>query len=372
MRELLEDVADSRATHRLRAQASAQVMNFGWREGITPAEVRPYAEEAVNYAREVNDTVHGPLLLSSYGRILAARGSADEYVALAREGLSMRANDIDVMRDATLHGTLSQALWLSGRPRDALRVADDGLALLASSEPRTEREDEGFDFRRLIGFDPEHWLCAQRSRLLVWLGRFADAQAAITALEAGEATAGEVAVVKFIPHLAAAELGYWTNRPTLARAHVMQLDEYARRVRLPYLRVVAMLAGGLGSIAAADFAGAVEVLGDALLLARRANAGLEFEPVLMTCLADAVHRKGAAAEAVSRARDAVERGRERSNRVAECHATLVWAAALLDAGSTGAMTRVEPLLARAEELIEESGAVVLLPMLQGLLSRRPN
>jgi len=58
--------------------------------------------------------------------------------------------------------------------------------------------------------------------------------------------------------------------------------------------------------------------------------------------------------------------------VAECHATLVWAAALLDAGSTGAMTRVEPLLARAEELIEESGAVVLLPMLQGLLSRRPN
>jgi adenylate cyclase len=282
----------------------------------------------------------------------------------------MRANDIDVMRDAMLHGTHAQALWLSGRPRDALRIVETALGFMVSSESRTDREDAGFDFRRLIGFDPGHWLHAQQARLLVWLGRFAEAEAAIDDLERMEASVGEVAVVKFIPHLAAAEMGFWTANAKLAKRHADLLADYSDRVRLPYLRVAALFADGLASSARSDFTRAASSLREALSFARSSNAGLEFEPLMQSVHAEATYRKGAAAEAAALARDAIAVSQQRTNRIAECHASLTWAAAMLEAGAGGSVARTEPLLARAEELIEESGAVILEPLLRQVLSSR--
>jgi adenylate cyclase len=359
---LLVDAPSSATNRRLLAQASSQVLNYGWREGITVTEAKPYADQAVSYARETNDTVHGPLLLATYGRILAATGAADEYVTLSREALSMRANDIDVTRDAMLHGTHAQALWLSGRPRDALRMVEAGLALFASSTPRTEREESEFEAFRRSGFDPKHWLHAQKARFYVWLGRFKEAEAAIALMELMETTFGEVAVVKFIPHLAAAELGFWQQSAPLAQRHATLLTDYAERLRLPYLRVAALFADGLAASAAADFDTAIVSMQKALSFARHSNAGLEFEPLLLSAIAGATLQAGAALKAATLAADAMKIGQQRTNRIAECQASLVWASALLHDGSQNAIARARPLLARAEELIDASGAVVFEPM----------
>ena len=53
MRWLLRDQPRSDTNDRLRALASGQILNFGWREGIGSDEAKPYAEEALRYAREI-------------------------------------------------------------------------------------------------------------------------------------------------------------------------------------------------------------------------------------------------------------------------------------------------------------------------------
>ena len=87
IRSLLRDEPRSETNDRLRQVASGQILGVGWREGMSAEEARPFAEEALRYARDGGEKMKVPLLLGGYGRILAASGAADDYVALALEAL---------------------------------------------------------------------------------------------------------------------------------------------------------------------------------------------------------------------------------------------------------------------------------------------
>ena len=82
-------------------------------------------------------------------------------------------------------------------------------------------------------------------------------------------------------------------------------------------------------------------------------------------IADATYRQGAVSQAADLARDAINLARERTNRIAECHATLVNAKVLLGSKS-GASASAGPLLARATQLVDVSGAAVFEPDLRDL------
>ena len=69
--------------------------------------MRPYAEEALHFAREAGDQKHAALLLASFGRVFATSGAADDYVDLASQGavLARTTGDTDVF--AACNGMLS-------------------------------------------------------------------------------------------------------------------------------------------------------------------------------------------------------------------------------------------------------------------------
>ena len=363
VRRLLDDAPPSPTNDRLRAQACGQVLNFGWREGMEPSEAKPYADEAQRFAREVGDTVHGPLLLATYGRIVAISGPADEYVRLTRDALALRANDIDVVRVVMLHGLHAQALLLAGKLREALQTNEAGLGIVAAPGSQVDSDGVGLKIGQIIGFDPGHWLRAQRTRLLVWLGRFDEADAAIAALDGIEATNGQIAVVQFIPQLAALEMAVWRGDAETAERRAAVLADYVDRFPMPYLRVIALVGRGIAKSATGEFAQAQSLLREALDYARHARSGLEYEPLLLSTIADVVWRAGLAVQAAGAAREAIDVAQRRTNRIAELHASLVRAIALVETGAPGTVAQARSLATQAENLFDVTGAAAFKPLL---------
>ena len=99
----------------LRTMACGQVVNFGWREGISADEARSFFQEASRLAVAGKNFRGNALIHAAYGRILAAGGSADEYVEKVKEAQSLAGSTNDASLTLTLGAVLSHALRLSGR-----------------------------------------------------------------------------------------------------------------------------------------------------------------------------------------------------------------------------------------------------------------
>ena len=95
IRGMMQDQPRSKENDELRALAGGQLLTFGWREGMSAEEARTYAEEALGYAREAGNRRHEALLIAGYGRIIAASGSADEYIRLVREALAVLDAEVE-------------------------------------------------------------------------------------------------------------------------------------------------------------------------------------------------------------------------------------------------------------------------------------
>jgi class 3 adenylate cyclase/tetratricopeptide (TPR) repeat protein len=350
---LLQDAPRSVENDRRRVEACSAVLSSGWREGMSASEARPYAEEALRFTSEAGDSVQGSLLLAGYGRIIAAGGRADEYVNLCRQALSHLGNDENDSLNALLHGMYAQSLVRAGRLREALSSIDTGLERLRACRCSATHLEQTAYIRGRTGIDADYWLRALRPLVLVWLGRFTDADAAIAGMEQRK---GELADVRFIPHMAATDMAYWLQDPAAGKQHAAMISALAEQSKSHYMRVMAMLGSGKAMTAGEDFEAALSSFKEALRYARSRHAALDFEPQLLSLIADVTYRNGANDEALVLAFDAIKIAQDKTNRVAECHASLVGVMALLATGARGAESRAASLLAAAEQLVEISGA----------------
>ena len=114
VRELLLDQPPSQPINYLKMAACGQIVNFGWREGISAEDARVYFEEAKQLAMVLGDMRANALIHAAYGRILANGGSADEYVEKIREAKLIADQGNDPSVQITLKAVLSHALRLSG------------------------------------------------------------------------------------------------------------------------------------------------------------------------------------------------------------------------------------------------------------------
>ena len=229
----MDGAPSSADNHRLRAEACGAVLGMGWKEGISADEAKPYAEEALRYAREIGDPVQGPLLRIAYGRIVVAGGPADGYVELCREALSNCANTGNGALNALVHGAYAQSLFYAGLLRNSLTMIASGLELAQHPRVSPASEKQAAYIRARVGFDVAEWLQGLRTLVLVWLGRFEEAGAAIAHIDQAKE---DVPIVQFIPHLAATDLAYWRGDPIEGRHHAQVLSEYATRSRMPFLQ----------------------------------------------------------------------------------------------------------------------------------------
>jgi class 3 adenylate cyclase/tetratricopeptide (TPR) repeat protein len=352
VRELLLPLPTDRTVEYMRMMACGQIMNFGWREGISAEEAKGYFEEARKLALTSGDKRANALIHATYGRILGASGSADEYVDKIREAEAVAGGLSDASLRVTLRAVLCHALRLSGRMIDALAANIEALDRVA--------EIGKFD-RQMLGFDIETWLIAMRGQTLVMLGRGNEARPYLDRVI--EMDAAHVDVTHHvIPSLAYVDLAWATGDALLAQRHAERAFSMAIKSGIPYLRVYAQACRGLSHMVTGKLHEAVSDLNDALGFARRRKAGLENEARILADLANAYRLSGEVSSAQSTAAEAINVAATRHARVAQCLAHAVLAEALF-ASNPGEDDKARQELNRAEALMQETGAVIYSLML---------
>jgi tetratricopeptide (TPR) repeat protein len=353
VRELLVTMPSNPTVDYLRMMASGQIVNFGWREGISPEDAKMYFEEASQIALVSGNMRAGALIYAGYGRILGASGSADDYVDKIRKAEALARESIDASLQVTLKAVLCHALRLSGRMLDAIAVNTEALEHV--------REVEQFD-RKMLGFDIELWLVAMRGQTLVMLGRESEARPYLDRILAVEASQIDI-IHHVIPSLAYVDLARATGDAQLAKQHAERAFSMAMKSGSPYLRVYAQAARGLSHVLAGRLDEAIRDLTEALGFARRRKAGLEHEPRILADLADAHLLNGDFAAAISVSSEAIHISTLRRSRGTECLARIVKAQALHASLGPGRDHQVDKDLARSEELAKTTGLLIYAPLL---------
>jgi class 3 adenylate cyclase/tetratricopeptide (TPR) repeat protein len=364
VRWLLRDQPRDAAVDQLRALAGGRVLGFAWSEGLSAEDVQPYAEEALQYAREAGDRKHEALLLGAYGRVFAASGAADDYIALAQQGVAAASASRDPDVFVACNAQLSQAYLLAGCLRDSLKAND--TAMIANDE-RTQTESGvvlGLNASQIFGFDVGQWLRCLRTRTLVLLGEFETAETCLAmALQADQAKA--IPVVQYHAHLAAVEMAFHRGNASMARLHVKAIEGYALQSGMSYLFTAARLCRALVSSTEGDLDSASDDLYEALGAARRSKTGLEIEARLLAYLGDVLNRAGEKGRAAQIVEEAIDVARRRTDRVAELHAHIVAADLALVGGPANPELREEHLQ-RARTLLGVTGAAIFGPRLLDL------
>jgi tetratricopeptide (TPR) repeat protein len=355
VRELLLDQPASQPIDYLRMVACGQIVNFGWREGISADDAKIYFEEAINLATAAKDIRANALINAAYGRILANGGSADEYVQRILEAKALADSGSDVSVQITLKAVLCHALRLSGRMTEALQMNVEA----------TDRAHEIVKFdRQTLGFDIEVWLTAMRGQTLVMLGRGDEARPFLDrVLQKAE---GDVDAIHYvIPSLAYVDMA-WANRdPQMALEHAHRAFALAVKSGNPYLRVYAQACRGLAHSIAGNLTTAIEDLTGALRFARSRKAGLENEARILADLADAYRLNGDTATALKTVDEAIEVAIARHARVPECLARIVRVKVLFGSRTAGQEATGDEL-SRARELMHETGALIYSPIIDAL------
>jgi tetratricopeptide (TPR) repeat protein len=355
IRRMMQDQPRSKENDELRALAGGQLLTFGWREGMPAEEAKIYVEEALGYARQAGNRRHEALLIAGYGRIIAASGSADEYIRLVREALAVLDAESNPEEALLLNGLLCQANMLAGLVSDAL-AANNAAQDLIDDERRTRAGVVlGLTAGQMVGFDVRYWIRCLQVGSLVMLGRFSDADELLVRLFQTDPADAEP-LHQGIPHDVAVKLAWFRNDTLAATRHASQVARLATRAAIPYWFVVASFCQGLAASAAGDFVEADGFLQQALEASRRGRAGLELEARMLGFQADNLMRAGDSLRAGEIAAEAISVARRKTDRIAECHASLVAARVCLTRGGSQYAEEARVLLNRANVLIEETGA----------------
>ena len=348
VRELLSAQPSSQPIDYLRMMACGQIVNFGWREGISSEDAAVYFEEAKKLALALGDIRANALIHAAYGRILANGGSADEYVQKIREAKAIADQGNDPSVQITLKAVLCHALRLSGFMSEALQMNIEA----------TDRASEIVKFdRQTLGFDIDVWLAAMRGQTLVMLGRGDEARPfldRVLQLEDGQVDA----LHHVIPSLAYVDLAWAEGNAGLAQVHADRAFSLSIKSGNSYLRVYAQACRGLSHIVAGRLTSAIDDLSEALRFGRSRKAGLENEPRILADLANAYRLNGDTQNAFLTVEEAIRVATERNARVPECLARIVHSKLLMRSGNNDQKIAGVQELERGQALMRETGAMI--------------
>ncbi|SFU99850.1 adenylate cyclase [Polaromonas sp. YR568] len=343
---LLDGQERSPSVDILRALAGGRIMYLGWREGLDPQEVQKVSHEAIELARQA-DTRLEQLLLFAQGRIVQSGGGpADDYVQCVRNALSLTPEGKDAGRVAMLNVALSQAYGWAGLLEQGLDANDAALLGVASIDQ--------FD-REFIDFSIEQWLYGIRARLLIRMGRLEEAQKCLQQMETADGGLNDP-VIEQIAHYLYVELALCFGDTALAQKHSARVSKIAQEHKSPYSRAFALWCGGLVEATAGDLESAQQSYSQALELIMGTRAAVEFETEIRVSLAERHYQAGDYEQAIATAKEALALSQQRSNRLTECRALIVWGGVLGQKADADSWNEASSLFNQAEQLITLTGA----------------
>ncbi len=353
VRALLETVSASAESTALSLRARIQILDFGWRLGLSDEEATALFAEGKALATHSGDMRSLAMLIGSYARVRSEAGNAEEAIAHMLEAARVAEQTDNARLKLTLRARLAYSLLTASRYRDALAVAEAAIEW-AQADPQLDAE------RR--GFGPSVWLVSFRGFALSWVGRLAEAA---RELDRGAALArrhGELETLCF-NHVWQVELAQFTGDASAAMEHARALVEIAEKTGSEQLRVLEYYEIGAAHCLREEWQAAVEALCRALVLARERRTFLDAEAALLLRLAEAYVGSGEVIAARAAVDEALQVGRQRHNKATEGLAMLDYARIWLRSEGAKAREQIEHGLARALTLIEEAGATSYTPFI---------
>src|SRR6185312_904933 len=336
-RELLADQPRAPETDRLRVKVGGQLALLGWREGLSPQEVKAIVEEAIGLATEV-DNRFVQLLLLTEARVLHGNGgAADAYVAAIRRAIALTPDGADRGRFATLHLALSHACSWSGLLLEGMAANDVAMLNVAHIDQ--------FD-RDYIGFEPKQWMLNMRARMLIRMLRLDEAQACLQQMLGHDAATEDPVIRQIICHYDV-ELAACLGDTAMVHERSRLSTEIAQRYPSPYSRVAALWTAGVSAIVAQEFEHAITSFSDALAVIRAARIAADIETEVLACMAESQHLSGNREQALAVAKESVAISRQRGNRITECRSLIVWGSVLAQDESEKGAREAEALFERA-------------------------
>lgn len=352
VRELLADLPSSQPINYLKMMASGQIVNFGWREGISAQEASVYFEEAKQLSVALGDVRANALIHAAFGRILANGGSADEYVEKIREAKALADRGSDISVQITLKAILCHALRMAGFMAEALQfnieAAEDAHKIVK------------FD-RQTLGFDVEIWLTVMRGQTLLMLGRKDEARPILDGIIHLETDQIDT-LHHVIPSWAYVDLAWVEGNIGLAQEHAERAYSLSIKSGNPYMQVYGRACRGVSHMIARRLTSAIQDLSDALSFARLRKAGLEAEPRILADLATAYRLNGNDAAALTVADEAIKVAMDRHARIPECLARATRAHLLL----SDQVEEAKSEIARSKALLRETGAMLFSRFIEEL------
>ena len=331
--------------------ARAQLLILGSRLGLPAEEAATIFAEGEALAARTGDLRTHAILLCGCSHVKDMQGEPDEALRHATAALQLAEQTEDRGLRLLVLQSLIASHAESGRLREALRLADQGLDL-APDDPRL-----GVN---LLGYSPYAWMMGFKARLLVHMGRLEEARETIDRCLDLTVALGETEAP-----------GSWYPVAALAAHHRGDADRalgYARRaVEIAettghsFVRAVAYLALGVVFKDKGESSEAVRMFEQALAVSRERRTGLQFEAWVLALLAESRLENGEPEQARIAVADALAAAR--NTPLFECVARLALAHVLLGTDGLAARDAIDAALTRAQTLIDETGAEVYAPFI---------
>jgi len=345
VRSLLEGQDGSEEVQTLGLAARWRMLNLGWRIGLEEPMARRLFEEGRDLARQLGDLSGEVGMLLFFGITRMMAGALEEALGIFADARRLAETGDDENLLLQTLGPPIHAYISAGRLDEALRDAEEGIAALR------DRPEVG---REMFGLTPSLYLRCCRGEVLLLQGREDSGQHELETLAADARKTEDYEILGWALGSLARAAALAGDTPE-AMARMSECLEIAEQAGALSSRVRAAVNMSLVHIIRGAYKDAVRVVTEILPLARERRIGLDHEPFLLACQAEALARDGRPSESLPLAEEAVALAIDYGTRAWEIPARLSLARSLL-------MTRsardpaFERELEHARELIGQTGA----------------
>jgi class 3 adenylate cyclase/tetratricopeptide (TPR) repeat protein len=346
VRVLLAHVPESAETTELALEACTQLLELGWRLGISAEAAAALFAEGEALAMRSGNPCSLAMLVNAYGVVRSHFGSADDFVESSMLAGQLAEQTDDAALKLTTRTRLVIALGAAGQLREALRLSEEVVVQPAGDLKLGAS---------VLGYSPYLRLIRERGKLLIDFGRLDDG---VRELERAAQLArehGEVEVLGFA-HREYVSVARIRGDTATALAHARETMRIADKLGSPFFRAGACLSFGQAHILGMQWPEALGALEEALAIARAGQAGVETEALALAWLAGVHRGRGDLRRALAVADEGLAAAVQRRTRLAECIANIARARVLLRLDAIGSHDQIERDLARALALVDQTGA----------------
>jgi adenylate cyclase len=349
VRSLLRGAPRDPETTALGAKACFEAL-VGWTEGLPEKEGSEVFEEGRELARLAGDTGLHAALLARYGAFRGmGAGAIEDWIDLNRDAVRLAHEAGDASVESYVEMGAAMAFNMAGQPRDALTVCDEALA---------KGRDDPHLVSHLTGRSPYLYLLIQRATALRLMGRHRESEGDLEraiALSREHGQLDTLAQALFERVLRAGAVG---ERGT-AFVDAEELRQIAERTGSDFAAMQARWTLFMAQLQSGNPERAALALEEEAPQTPRVSGFMAF--IGLFEMANLRLATGEPGEARTLAEQATAGLRRMGFRTFECTAQRTLAEALRRSDGATASGAIRSALARAREIVEETGARGLLP-----------